>query len=104
MKMLFRLSIAWGIPVDQLAERLTADALDWYQQFFALEPWGTVADDHRTAIVAYTTAACNSKDPPEFSRFLPQWEPPRRATFAEGMAEFESFATKHNHQLRRANR
>lgn len=94
--MLFRIAEHRREDVLKLAEEMTADELDWYTQFYRLEPWWCVAEDHRTALVAYTQALSGGAKGVEFNQFLPQWEPPRQVSYEEGMSNFRSWASRHN--------
>ena len=86
--MLFRLSLDWGVPISILQEQLSAQELGDYQAYYSIEPWGGVAADIRTAIIAHTTASCFSKSAPEFKSFLPQWEPQKVMDYSEGSRAF----------------
>lgn len=72
--MIFRLSLALGIPAGELGERITGDELRDYEAYYALEPWGCQADDVRTAIVAHTVAACLGGGKSKFKDFVPKWD------------------------------
>jgi hypothetical protein len=82
--------MVWGVPVSTL-ENMSADDLNGYQAYLSLEPTGSTADDVRTAIVAHTVACCMSSKPPQFKDFLPQWEPPKAVSYAEGAKAFEAY-------------
>ncbi len=86
--MLFRLSLAWGVPVSTLQEQLSARELTDYQAYYSIEPWGCLPADIRTAIVAHTTASCFSKNTLNFADFVPKWEPEKPMDYAEGSRAF----------------
>ena len=78
-----------------LADELSAEELQEYVAYYGFEPWGSVPDDMRAALVAYRVAgALGAKG--SFGDYLPRWEPPRRLSYAEGAAMFAAFAVAHN--------
>lgn len=86
--MLFRLSLAWGLPVATICETLSADELNDWQAYYSIEPWGCMPDDIRAAIQAHTTACCFSTKSPKFADFLPKWEPPKPVSYQDGAKAF----------------
>lgn len=49
---MFRLSLALGIPVDELRNRLSDDIMEWYLAFSTIEPFGAIHDERRMATLA----------------------------------------------------
>lgn len=96
---MFRLSIAFGVPARALADKLSADDLQFYQAYYALEPWGSKADDMRCALVAHTTHASNGGKA-SFVKFVPTWDTPKPLTYQQGSEVFMAWATQHNKNLR----
>ena len=86
--MLFRLSLAFGVPVSILQEQLSAQELNDYQAYYSIEPWGCLPADIRTAVIAHTTASCFAKNTLNFDDFLPKWEPKKPMNYAEGSRAF----------------
>ncbi len=58
---MFRLSLAFGIPVSELFERLTTDEFEWYMAFASIEPFGAIHDERRMAMTALASLAPYSK-------------------------------------------
>lgn len=92
---MFRLSIAFGVPVRQLADDMTADDLQFYQAYQALEPFGSKADDLRTALIAHTTHASNGGKA-SFRQFVPVWDTPKPQPYARFAEVFGVWAEDHN--------
>ena len=94
MLTLFRLSVAFGVPARQLADDLTADDLLGYQAYYALEPFGSKADDVRAALVAHTShASMGGKSP--FKSFVPVWDVPKPQPYARFTEVFGVWAKDH---------
>lgn len=97
--MLFRLSMAWGVPVRVLEDRLTADELEDYTAFYQVEPWGCAPQDQRTALLAYTT--CKSMTGKgQFGDFVPRWSKPEPVAYSVWADQFSAFAAGHNARLK----
>jgi hypothetical protein len=93
--LLYRLSLGLGKTVRELSQKLTAEELEGYQAYYALEPWGCVGDDYRTAVVAHTVAASVGAKT-KFRDFIPQWDSSSRTT----AKELKAWARVHNEALR----
>lgn len=94
---LYRLSLAWGIPVDELAERLTAAQLRGYVTYYAVEPWGCEAEDWRFQQLAYITAQSQSTKRLNPDDFAPPWRKPvrRLVPFEVGLAALVAHHERH---------
>ena len=65
-----------GIPVHELLDRYTSAEITELIAFDRLEPSGNAIENHRAAMLAYTTVCVNSTDehkPPEYGDFLKAW-------------------------------
>lgn len=54
--MLFRLSLAWGIPVTEIEHTVAYRELQQWQQYWMQEPWGTWRDNAHAGLIAATIA------------------------------------------------
>jgi hypothetical protein len=73
---LFRLSIAWGKTVEELADTLTAKQLREYARYYAIEPWGCEAADWRHQALAFTVAQSQSTKKLKPDEYAPPWRKP----------------------------
>ena len=58
---MFRLSMALGIPIGEIHERISDDDLEWYLAFSLIEPFGAIHDERRAATMMMATLAPYSK-------------------------------------------
>lgn len=54
--MLFRLSLAWGIPVTEIEHTVAFRELQQWCQYWTQEPWGTWRDNAHAGLIAATVA------------------------------------------------
>ena len=97
--MLFRLSTTFGVPFRELAAKLSANDLQYYQAYYALEPCGSKADDLRAALVAHTIHA-SMGGKASFKAFVPCWDTPKALTYKQGAEVFGAWASQHNQNQR----
>lgn len=77
--MWFRLSIAMGIPVGELQDRVSSAEFGEYLAYYGIEPFGGIMDSLRAGVVASVVANGNrGKDtkPYQPSDFFPHILPP----------------------------
>lgn len=81
-----------------MAALLTGPELLDYQAYHQVEPGGGWADDHRAALVAFTThRAMGGKA--GYSVFVPKWEPAEPFDYGKWAAAFKAIAEAHNARL-----
>lgn len=83
--MLHRLSLAWGVPLEQLENTLSAHELRRWCLYYQIEPWGSEVTDHWGQTLAYTVAQTQSTTRLDPADFAAPW---RRAA-AEKLVPFE---------------
>lgn len=100
-----RLSLALGIPVGELQQRMSSREFAEYLALWRLEPWGDARGDIQAAMIATTIANHLGRKRRRLADFLPDWLKGRgrnRATTPEAMiALARQFATAHNEAGRR---
>lgn len=97
--MLYRLSLAWGVPVRVLSDELSASDIEGYLAYYQLEPWGCAPQDQRTALIAYTThRTWGGKG--DFKDFVPTWSRPEPPTYRQWADQFAAYAEGHNSRVR----
>ena len=91
---LYRLSLAWGQPVTQLEQTLSAEDLIGYGVYYELEPWGSEADDLRFQQLCYTVAQSQSTKRLKPADFAMPWRRVEKKTvnFEAGLTAFVAHA------------
>jgi hypothetical protein len=73
--MWFRLAVLWRCEVEEAKARCDSYQFGRWRAFYSIEPWGSEADDVRTAMVCFLIACAHAGkgQHPKFEDFLPNW-------------------------------